>query len=81
MEVEDIFLDPIFVIEEFVPKRVIGDRQNPFSYYDDEEFERRFRLPKPIIVDLINEIYESSSQNDDETRGKRLYYSILYAFI
>ncbi|KAL4231881.1 hypothetical protein ACF0H5_009457 [Mactra antiquata] len=29
------------------------DRMNPFEYYDDNEFRRRFRFRKNSVMDLI----------------------------
>lgn len=36
-----------------VPKRYIRDAQNPFEYYNDVEFKRRYRFSKTSILEGI----------------------------
>lgn len=33
--------------------RVFRDRSDPMSAYNDDEFRMRFRLPRPIFMDLL----------------------------
>lgn len=47
----------------------LKDMQNPFHYYEDKEFEMRFRFPKETVIDLIKIIYPNE-EADKETRGK-----------
>lgn len=34
-------------------RKVIRDFQNPFEYYSAEEFKRRYRFPKDIVINVI----------------------------
>lgn len=37
-------------------KKCVRTRENCFSKYDDEEFERRFRLPKFMVMELTSKL-------------------------
>ena len=55
-------LDNIELYELMVyprPERVIRDRLNPFETFDDNTFLNRFRLPKPIVLDLLGQICDN----------------------
>ena len=63
-EREELFEDePI----ERVHRRRLIDRQNPFDYYDEDEFQMRFRFPKEEVMNLITLIFPHDTT---ETRGE-----------
>lgn len=55
--IPEVFLRNLEELEEApiirVPKRYIRDMQNPFEYYNDVEFKRRFRFNKDSILQGI----------------------------
>lgn len=52
-----------------VPRpRRIRDRVNPITFFDEEEFRHRFRLPKPVVLHLCHQLapllqYPSNANN------------------
>jgi hypothetical protein len=66
----DDFVD--YVIEEEdaqvnrAPKRYVRDAQNPFEYYSEIEFKRRFRFTKECaayyILPLVNDVLQKESR-------------------
>ena len=50
-EIEDIDLSSEEEkVEIYVPKQYIRDGQNPFEFYNEREFKRRFRFAKDSIM-------------------------------
>lgn len=52
-DLPDLFVDELEEREENivrVPKRYIRDGHNPFQFYDEKEFKRRFRFSKEAVT-------------------------------
>ena len=67
------YLEVIDAIEEMEnnglnerPGRIIRDRLNPMESFSDEVFLNRFRFPKQIALDLLNEILLTNEFNDPQ---------------
>lgn len=55
-EIEDEIQD---IVALRAPKRYIRDGQNPFEFYNNQEFKRRFRFSKEaILYELLPKIEE-----------------------
>ena len=39
-----------YIADNRVVRRYIRDVQNPFEYYDEDEFKRRFRFNKDLVL-------------------------------
>ena len=62
--------------EARLPRRVITDRQNPFTVYSEEEFIKEYRLSKECFHILLDQI-EPHLPRAKDGRGKVLLNSLL----
>ena len=66
-------MEVIDVIEELEnngvnarPERIIRDRLNPMEAFSDEIFMNRFRFPKQVVLDLLDEMLLTHTFDDPQ---------------
>ena len=64
MEMFDDDLEILDLVEEGFPRRIY-DRSNYFRELDNLTFFRRFRLTKPTVLNILEEIEDNLEYPDD----------------
>ena len=62
--------------EARLPRRLVTDRQNPFTAYSEEEFIQRYRLSKECIRTLLEQV-EPHVPRAQDGRGRVTFNSLL----